>query len=136
MENKIPQVLKEPRQQLTNRYNVSKFIVSTLLIALLSFVSGIFLPWWGIALAAGIVGLIVPQRPSSAFFSGFLAIFLLWGLLAWSIDYPNESILSRKIATILPLGGSTFLLILATALIGALVGGLAALSGSYLKKSP
>ena len=112
---------------------MSKFITSTLLISLLSFVSGIFLPWWGIALAAGLVGIIIPQRPGMAFFSGFLALFILWGLLAWIIDLANESILSRKIAQILPLGGSALLLIAVTALVGALVGGLATLSGSYLR---
>ncbi|HMH21598.1 MAG TPA: hypothetical protein VK563_07475 [Puia sp.] len=113
--------------------NWSKFIVSTLLIGLLSFASGLYLPWWGIALAAVVVSLVIPQRPGLAFFSGFLAVFLLWALLAWGIDAANESILSRKIAQILPLGGSPVLLILVTALVGALVGGLAALSGSYLK---
>src|SRR5882757_7705601 len=114
--------------------SVSKFIVSTLLIGLLSFVAGLYLPWWGIALAAGLVSLVIPQRPGTAFFSGFLAVFLLWGLLALSIDTANDSILSKKIAQILPLGGSPILLILVTALVGALVGGLAALSGSYLKQ--
>jgi hypothetical protein len=115
--------------------SLSKFFVSILLTGLLSFVSGLYLPWWGIALAAGLVSLVIPQRPGMAFLSGFLAVFLLWALLAWSIDAANESILSKKIAMILPLGGSSVLLILITALVGALVGGLAALSGSYLQKN-
>jgi len=113
---------------------LSKFIVSTLLTGLLSFVAGLYLSWWSIALAAGLVSLVIPQRPGIAFCSGFLAVFLLWGLLALSIDTANESILSKKIAQLLPLGGSPILLILVTALVGALVGGMAALSGSYLKQ--
>ena len=109
-----------------------KFLISTLLIVLLSFLSGLYLPWWGIALAAFLVSALVPQRPGLSFLSGFLALFLLWASLAWAMDASNNSILSVKIAQILPLGGSSFLLILVTALVGALVGGGAALTASYL----
>jgi len=111
-----------------------KFLITTLLIALLSFLSGLYLPWWAFALAAFLVSALIPQRPGVSFLSGFLAIFLLWALLAWSMDAPNNSILSVKIAQVLPLGGSTILLILITALVGALVGGGAALTGSFLQK--
>jgi hypothetical protein len=105
-----------------------------LLIVLLSFIAGLYGPWWGFALAAFLVSALIPQRPGIAFLSGFLALFLLWGLLAWKIDAANGSILSRKVAQILPLSGSPLLLILVTAFVGALVGGGAALSASYLKK--
>jgi NhaP-type Na+/H+ or K+/H+ antiporter len=46
----------------------------------------------------------------------------------------NESILSQKVAQILPLGGSSVLLIFLSSLIGALVGGFAGLAASYLPK--
>ena len=109
-----------------------KFATTTILIALLGFCSGLFLPWWGIALVAFVISALLPQSPLTAFFSGFLAIFLLWGGLAWILDNANSSILAAKIARVLPLGGSPVLLILVTALVGALVGGGAAISGSYL----
>ncbi len=112
-----------------------KFIISVLLIGLLGFTSGIFMPWWSIALGAFLVSALIPQRPAVAFVTGFTAIFLLWGLLAWTTDLSNGSILSVRIAQILPLGGSPLLLILVTALVGALVGGSAALSASYLNKT-
>jgi len=111
-----------------------KFIITTLLIALLSFVSGLYLPWWGFALAAFLVSALIPQRPGISFLAGFLGLFLLWTLLSWTMDAPNNSILSGKIAVLLPLGGSTVLLILITALVGALVGGGAALTGSYIHR--
>jgi hypothetical protein len=111
-----------------------KFLVSTLLIALLSFLTGLYLSWWVFALAACLISILIPQRPGLAFLSGFLALFLLWGALAWLLDAPNHSILSSKIARILPLGGSPLLLILVTALVGALVAGGAALTGSFLTK--
>ncbi len=111
-----------------------KFIISILVTSLLSFAAGLYLGWWSIALAAFIVALAIHQRPFRAWLSGFLGLFLLWGLLAWWIDVSNQHILSKKIAEVLPLGGSTFLLILVTAFFGAVVAGFAALTGSYLRK--
>jgi hypothetical protein len=112
-----------------------KMFISILLIGLLGFIAGLYMSWWGTALAAFLVSALIPQRPGPSFLSGFIAIFLLWGLLAWGIDMANGSILSVKIAQILPLGGSPYLLIAVTALVGALAGGSAALSASYLKKT-
>ncbi|HTQ65488.1 MAG TPA: hypothetical protein VMI12_11875 [Puia sp.] len=111
-----------------------KYFSSILLTALLAFISGLYLPWWGIALAAFLIGLVIPQKPFYSFLSGFIGVFLLWEILAWWQDSKNNGILSQKIAQILPLGGSTVLLILITSLIGALIGGLAALTASYLRR--
>jgi hypothetical protein len=110
-----------------------KFIVSLLLIALLSFICGLFLPWWTIAPAAFVVSLLIPQRPPAAFLSGFLALFLLWGGLALAIDTANNSILSTRVAGILHVPGTAAVLI-ATAFIAALVGGGGALTAAYLRK--
>jgi hypothetical protein len=110
-----------------------KYIASIVLTGLLSFVFGLYLPWWSIAIAAFIVSLVIPQKPFYSFLSGFIGLFLLWEILAWWIDSKNDGILSQKIAQILPLGGSAVLLILITSLIGALVAGLAALTGSYCR---
>ena len=112
-----------------------KFILSITLTALLAFISGLWLPWWSIALAAFITALIVFQSPGKAFLGGFIGLFLLWGALAWWIDTQNQGILSRKIAMILPLSGNSFLLIIVTAFAGALVAGLAAISGSFLRSA-
>ena len=110
-----------------------RFILAILLTALLSFLAGLYFPWWSIAIIAFGVALLIPQRLWAGFLSGFLGIFLLWALVAAWIDTKNESILSKKIAQLLPLGGSAFLLILVTAFIGGLVGGFAAMAGSSLR---
>ena len=112
-----------------------KFLTATLLTLLLAFVSGLYLPWWGIAIVVFLVSSIVHQKAGKAFLSGFLGLFLLWGGLAFWIDMKNDHILSQKIAAILPLGGNSILLILVTALVGGLVAGFAALSGSFLRAS-
>ena len=109
-----------------------RFLLATILTALLSFIAGLFLPWWSIAIVAFGVALFMKQFIGKSFFSGFLGVFLLWAIVALWIDLKNESILSHKIAQIFPLGGSSFLLILVTAVIGALVSGFAAMSGASL----
>lgn len=111
-----------------------KFFAATVLIALLSFICGLFLPWWTIAVAAFLVSVLIPQTPWPTFLSGFLALFLLWGGMALGIDLANESILSSRVAAILPLGGSSYALIVVTALVGGLVGGGGALTAAYLRK--
>ena len=110
-----------------------KVLVAVILTALLAVVGGLYFPWWTIAIASFISVLLIPMRTTKAFLAGFLGIFILWAILAWWIDVKNDSILSRKVAQIFPLGGSSFLLILVTAFIGGLVGGLGALCGSYLR---
>jgi len=112
-----------------------KFIVSILLTALLSFALCLFLPWWSIAIAAFIVAVAVHQKPFKAFSAGFLSLFLLWGGLTYWISAGNGHILATKLnQLILNITASPWVIILITALIGALVGGLAALSGSFVRK--
>lgn len=111
-----------------------RFFLATILTGVLAYIAGLFLPWWVLALIAFSVALLFPQRSGLAFLSGFLAIFLMWSLVAVWIDVSNNSLLSHKVAQLLPLGGSTILLIIVSALVGGLVGGFAALSGASLRK--
>ena len=110
-----------------------KFIVSILLIAFLSFAFGLYLPWWSLAVVSFVIAFLFLQRLSTGFLSGFLGIFMMWGILSLWIDVKNESILSHKIAQLLPLGGSSVLLIVVTGFVGALVGGFAAMAGTSLR---
>jgi hypothetical protein len=112
-----------------------KFIVSFILIILLSFAGSLFLPWWIIAVAAFLVAAFIHQRPLKSFLTGFLALFILWGTQALLLDNANEHLLATKVASILPLGGSYIVLILVTAFIGGLVAGMSALTASFLRGS-
>jgi hypothetical protein len=111
-----------------------KFIVVTVLIALLSFVACLYLPWWSIALVAFAVSLMIRQKPLASFAAGFLGLLLLWVLVAAIINAQNDGVLAARVAEIFPLGGSAFMLIAITGLVGALVGGMAALVASYTRK--
>jgi hypothetical protein len=110
-----------------------KFIVSVLVIALLSLAAGLFLPWWTIAVVAFVVTSLIPQNPLRSFLSGFIALFLLWGALSWFISSNNEHLMASKVALILKMG-NPIIMIVATALIGALVAGFAALAGSFVRR--
>ena len=110
-----------------------KFFSALIITALLSFIAGLFLPWWGIAVASFISAIVVYQKAGFAFLSAFFGLFLLWSTLAFWIDTKNESILSMRVAELLGIGNNSFLLILITGMIGGLVGGIAALPGSFLR---
>ena len=111
-----------------------KFFISILLIALVSLVAGIYLPWWSIALVAFAVAAIIPQEPLYASLSGFVAIFILWSVMSFIISNKNDNILAHKISMIILKSDSPVSLVLIAGLIGALVAGCGALAGSYLRK--
>jgi hypothetical protein len=110
-----------------------RFLVSLLLIALFTFIAGLFLPWWSIAIVAFLGGLLVPQSLGRSFLAGFFGVLLPWGILAALVDVSNNHVLSVKIARLFKLGDAWLLLIFITAFVGALVGGFAALSGASLR---
>ena len=111
-----------------------KFFVSLLLIAFLSFVAGLFLPWWSIALVAFLVIAVISLSPGRAFLVGFLSIFLLWGIMSFVISQNNDHLLASKVSPLILKMDNAFLLILVTALIGGLVAGFAALTASFLRR--
>jgi len=102
-------------------------------MAVLSYIAGLFLPWWSIALVPFIVSVLIPLKPGKAFLCGFVSLFLLWAGLSYFISNNNGNILAQKISQLMIFMNSPILLILFTGLISGLVAGFAALSGSYLR---
>jgi hypothetical protein len=114
-----------------------KMFSAIVLTAFLAFVAGVYgaLPWWSFTITSLIVAVAIHQRAGRAFLSGFLGLFLLWGVLAFMKDAPNEHILSTKVTQLFLKSDSYILILLITALVGGLVGGFAAMTGSYLRGS-
>jgi hypothetical protein len=112
-----------------------KFFFSFILTILLSFAGCLFLPWWNIAIAAFLVAALIPQKPGKSFITAFAALFLLWGGLSFWMSNNNDHVLAHKVSQLILKMDNPIALVLATALIGALVAGFAALAGSYLRKS-
>ncbi len=113
-----------------------KFILSILLVGLVTYAIGIYgsLPWWSFVVTNLIIAIALPIKPLQSFIAGALGVGALWAGLAFGIDMANNHILSSKVAQILPLGGSYVALIIVTAFVGALLGGLASLTGSFVRK--
>jgi hypothetical protein len=104
-----------------------------LLIALLSLVLQFFLPWWIIAIIAFGAAYWKASSAKTAFFSGFLAIVIVWAIKSSFTHIRTEGILSNRIAELFLLP-SPLLLIVITAFFGGLVGGMAALSGFFVRQ--
>jgi len=112
-----------------------KFLISLILTALLSFAICLYCPWWSIAIVAFVVAALIPQNPFVSFLTGFFALFILWFSLTLYISNNNEHILAHKVSVIILKSDSPFLLIIMTAVIGALVAGFAALAGSFARST-
>ncbi|WP_298734915.1 hypothetical protein [uncultured Chitinophaga sp.] len=112
-----------------------KSLASILLIAALAYLAGLFLGWWSVALAAFLVALAIPSSPGKAFLNGFIAIFLLWMLVAFFQDVRNDHILANRVSEIFLKVRNPILLGIVSSIIGALTGGMGALSGSQLRKA-
>ena len=108
------------------------FILKLLLIAALCYLTQLFLPWWIIAVCAFGVNLFLPTKGFNAFLSGFLGVGLLWLIYAGVVDQRTDSLLTTRIAGIMQFD-NVYWVVALTGLVGGLVGGMAALTGSLLR---
>ena len=108
---------------------MNKSLLNFILTILLALLLSQFLPWWSVMVAAFVTALFLSLKRVAVFFVPFLAIFLFWAIYAFWLGNPNDFILSKKIAILLPLGGNPLLLILVTGIVGGLAAGVAALFG-------
>ncbi len=111
-----------------------KFLASVLLMALVGFALGLYLPWWSVALTGFGISFFLYQKPMVALMTGFLSIFLLWGILTIVRSQVNDHILAHRVSILILQKDSPNLLILVTALIGGITGGMGALCGSLLRR--
>ncbi len=108
----------------------------TRLIILASLVLQFFLPWWIIGIIAFLFALWKAKSAGHAFNSGFKAIFFLWTIMALIKTLPNENILANRVGEMFMLPHWSFnwiIVILITALTGALAAGTAAFAGYFWK---
>ncbi|NEU08605.1 hypothetical protein GZH53_09810 [Flavihumibacter sp. R14] len=102
------------------------------LIIIVSLILQLFLPWWIIALIAFPLAFWKARSAGHAFGSGFIAIFLLWVVMGLFKSFPNEHLLANRVGEMfmLPPGSSNWIfMLLATGIVGGLVGGISALAG-------
>lgn len=105
-------------------------LTSTIIaIGILSYFAQSFGVWWTGVAVAFVVAAIVQLKPGTAFVAGFIGLGLAWGVAAGIADAANAGILSARIGEMFG-GLPGWSLVPATAIIGALVGGLGSLSGA------
>ena len=106
-----------------------KVIGLAITIGVVSFFAQSLGPWWSGVAIAFFVSALAQLKPLEGFIAGLVGLGLMWGISAGFIDHNNESILSSRIGEMFG-GIPAFGIVLITFAIGAVLGGLASLSGS------
>lgn len=106
-----------------------------LLIALLSLLAQLVLPWWSIALVAFTFCFGRPLGSGRAFLYSFLGVGLVW--LGYSLLQHAQSggILTSRMAEVLKLTSNATYLLILTPLLGGLVAGVAGLAGYWVRRA-
>ena len=95
------------------------------------------LPWWAIALTAGVTAFIF-NTDAMSFLTGFIGVAMLWFFLTYQLNAANDGLLAGKMAQLFSTSASVELsamhLVAVTAMIGGFVGGLGAMTGNYARK--
>ena len=79
---------------------------------------------------AGLATILIYNKGVSSFFAGFLGVGGLWFVMAYLINSANDSVLSTRVAELFKLS-SGMQMVLITAVLGAILGGLSGLTGNY-----
>lgn len=103
------------------------------LIALLSAMVQVWLPWWYLVIVAAVMSLLVGRSFRHAFLSGFLACGLVWLVYALVIGITQGNLMTVRIAELFILPASALLYVISF-LIAAAGGGLGAVLGFSLKR--
>ena len=106
--------------------------VGGLAVVVIGGLAQLFFPWWSIAVVAFLVGFVVNESAGKSMVYGTLAMTVLWSLYAAFLNNANEGLIGSSIAQMI--GTNSGLLMVYTGLIGGLVSGMFAMSGSLLRK--
>lgn len=110
-----------------------KFIMEFGLIAILGYIITLYFPWWSVVAVTFVVGFATNNTVLLSFSAGFAAMSGLWGGYANSLDSYNQLQLSGQLTELFMLQSNTQLLY-ATTLIGGVLGGMGAITGTLARQ--
>jgi hypothetical protein len=102
------------------------------IIAVMSFLVQLYFPWWTMAIAAFGGAFLFGKKAAQTFATGLLACGVVWLVMALYIHFTRGDLMTDRIAVLLKLPAS-WILYPVSFFIAGIVGGLAAVSGYYLK---
>ena len=111
-----------------------RFFAVLILSALASALLLHFLPWWICMVIVFFLVLMMPMRIISSLLSGGVGVGLCWLIAALMRDFPNNHILSKRIAELMHLP-SFILVVLICGVIGFITGALGGLSASLVHRA-
>ena len=106
-----------------------------LILLVLAFVSNYLLPWWAVAIVTFLAAYFMGKTSWHSFISGFSSVFFVWALMAMLKSIPNDHLLAGRVVQLFPLPHNWIWVLIVTAVIGGLIGGMGALSGALMKKA-
>ncbi|WP_226390510.1 hypothetical protein [Penaeicola halotolerans] len=111
---------------------MNKGVYQGLLILILGYFLTYMYPFWILMVSALVIGLIMDTKGFTAFISGFVAVGILWVLLAFFVASSNGDLLVDKIALLFP-GQNQAVIYGLTFLVGGLIGGISSLTGQSFR---
>ena len=112
-----------------------KFFLQILIVMVLAFLLEVFLPWWAVALAGALSGVIVGGSAFRSFLAGFVGVFILWSFAATRLMDAHDTVLADRIGALLPGAPDGYGVAMLSGLIGGLVAAFAAATGARLRTS-
>lgn len=109
-------------------------MIQILVIAILSLIAQLVLPWWSLAIVTFVVCFWRSSSALTAFVYSFLGIAIVWlGYSLW-VYGQTDGVFIMRISQLVFKANNAVLPFVGTTILGGLVGGLAGLSGYFVRQ--
>ena len=110
-------------------------MIQIILIVIISLLAQLVLPWWSLAIVAFLVCFWRSLSAGRAFLYGFVGVALVWVAYALLIHIRTDGLFTGRMGELLFKTNNVVIPLLVTAVLGGLVGGMAGLSGFFVRKA-
>ena len=111
-----------------------KHLIYSIILIVIGALVGIYLPWYAMGVAFGLIAFVLNMPLKSSFLTGFLAGFVLWVVSALWLDIQHPSTLPSRMAQVFPLKGNVIALFVLTGVLGGLFSGIWTWAGARLRQ--